>query len=321
MTYFYVSPGSSIQDAIDGGADEIELGAGTYDTIAPIVVTPGLSIHGVGPKTIIQPAMPMSAVIAVGNGQPVDGVSISRLVLDCNDKASIGLDVNIVGSSGFYQGEPDSICRFSDLRVYDAVDDGVALRGTDTQACILAKIRVRRAGRYGFRVEAPDNWLYMCEATTREQIGNSAGFYVGTAIPGSNGSGGSNNCFMGCKAWYCRDYGWHVKGTRNRFDSCESQDTRSHGWFVEWDKNVFTGCVADTAGMYDVGGVSGMADGFYVAAGSQTSMVGCQSFDRKPNGRSAQQRYGFNVPTSMVSSGRLNGYSGWDNASALLNQR
>lgn len=317
----YVEPGGSIQDAIDSGAKKIELGAGVYDAIAPIVPTPGLTIEGVGSETIVRASVPMSAVFAIGNGGPVDRVSIWNLSVECVNKATVGIDVDIVGTSGFYQGEPDAICRLINLLVYDPVSDGVVLRGTDTQACVLDTIRVRRAGRYGFRIEAPDNWIDKCEATTRTQTGSSAGFYVGVAISGSNGSGGSNNFFRDCKAWYCRDYGWHIKGTRNKFNGCESQDTRAHGWYIEWDKNVFVGCVADTAGMYDVGGSMGNADGFYVAAASYTSMVGCQSFDRKPGGHFQQQRYGFNVPASMVSSGRFNGHSGWDNATALLNQR
>lgn len=317
----YVAPGESIQEVIDAGDKCILLGSGNYMLDEPLISSRELTISGVGPSTkLIADSAGMDAVIKVGNGGPIDGVYIEDLNIYA-DLAEHGIDMNVVGTSGNDQGEPDAMCRISNVRIYRPDQDGVVLRGTDTQACILDKIRVRQAGRYGFRVEAPDNWFNMCEATTRYQTGSSAGFYVGVAMSGSNGSGGSNNCFMGCKAWYCRDYGWHIKGTRNRFDSCESQDTRAHGWFVEWDKNVFTGCIADTAAMYDVGGSMGNADGFYVSAGSQTSMTGCQAFDRKPSGHFAQQRYGFNVPASMVSSGRFIGASGWDNATALLNQR
>lgn len=321
MTAFtFVAPGDSIQDAIDLGAQAIELGAGEYHLTAPLVPVSDLTIRGVGSQTRLIADNAMSAMIALGNGGPICNVMLTGFTVDCDNLADVGIDINIVGTTGFYQGEPDAICTLSDLRVYDPTLDGVVLRGTDTQACRLSNIRVRRADRYGFRVEAPDNWFTACEATTTTATGSSAGFFIGV-LAGSNGIGASNNQFTACKAWYCRDYGWHVKGTRNRFTSCESQDTRLHGWYIEWDKNVYDGCTADTAGSYDVGGVSGNADGFYVSAGSYTSMVGCQAFDRKPGGHVAQQRYGLNVPTSMVTGGRLVAYSGYDNVSALLNQR
>ncbi|MGC0417344.1 hypothetical protein ABIA38_002858 [Embleya sp. AB8] len=50
-------------------------------------------------------------------------------------------------------------------------------------------------------------------------------------------------------------------------------------------------------------------------------MVGCQAFDRKPSGRAAQQRYGFNVPAMMVTGGWLTGCSGYDNTGGTVNAR
>lgn len=317
----YVAPGESVQSAISGGAKAILLGSGEYQITTPIIPTAGCAICGVGQSTRLRATAAIDEIFAIGNGGAVDGVIISDMVIDCDGKAAEGIDLNVVGTTGFYQGEPDSVCRLDNLWVYDPVQDGVVYRGSDTQACVTSRVRVRRAGRYGFRIESPDSWWIGCEATTSTQTGSSAGFYIGSAISGSNGIGAGNNFFQACKAWYCRDYGFHVKGTRNKFIGCESQDTRSHGWYIEWDKNTFTGCSADTAGCADVGGTAGSADGFYIAAGDATSMVGCQAFDRKPGGSAIQQRYGFNAPASMVSGGRLIGYSGWDNGSGLLNQR
>ena len=319
----YVAPGESIQDAITAGALAIQLGQGTYSISAPIVTTAGLMLRGLGQRTRLVATATMSAMVEIGSGGPIDGVNLADLLLDCGaGKADIGIDLNIVGTGGNYRGEPDSVCRLDDLWVYRPVLDGIVYRGTDTQACATTRVRIREAGRYGFRVEAPDNWWNQCEATTTTQTGTSAGFYVGKAITGSNGIGAGNNFFQACKAWYCRDYGWHVKGNRNKFIGCEAQDIRSHGFYIEWDQNTFTNCVVDTAGLGDVGGVAGTADGFYAAGGMvATSIVGCQAFDRKPGGAAAQQRYGFNVPAAMVTDGLLLAPTGWNNLSGLVNQR
>ncbi|KAB2344032.1 right-handed parallel beta-helix repeat-containing protein [Actinomadura rudentiformis] len=317
----YVPPGGSIQDAIEGGAKAVLLGVGEYRMTQPIVPTGGCTIRGVGQQTRLLATSRMPTMIAIGNGRSVDGVMIGDLVLDCADRAAIGIDLDISGTDRFYKGEPDSVCRLDNMSIHQPVLDGVAYRGRDTQACVTSRVRVRQAGRYGFRVEAPDNWWIACEATTRRQTGSSAGFYVGAAIPGSNGIGGTNNFFEACKAWYCRDYGWHIKSSRNKFIGCEAQDIRSHGWFIESDRNVFTGCVADTAGMRDVGGTAGTADGFHVVQGDQTSLVGCQAFDRRVGGEPPQQRYGFNVPATMADEGRVSGHTGWDNVAGLLNKR
>ncbi|GIF77858.1 right-handed parallel beta-helix repeat-containing protein [Asanoa siamensis] len=309
----YVAPGASIQSAISSGAKAIQLGAGRYTITTPIAPTPGCTIRGVGQRTEILAGAAMASMIEIGGGNPVDGVYIGDLVLDCASKATNGIDLNIVGTTGNYKGEPDSMCRLDNLWVYNPVLDGIVYRGSDTQATSTSRVRVRGAGQYGFHVNAPDNWWTACEATTRASTGANAGFYIG--------ANAANNFFQACKAWYVRGYGWHVRSTRNKFVGCEAQDTKAHGWYVEWDRNTFVGCVADTAGMYDVSGTPNTADGFYLAPGLETALVGCQAFDRRPGGHAAQQRYGFNVPAGMVSSGRLAAPTGWDNTSGLINQR
>lgn len=307
----YVAPGESIQAAIDAGARAIQLGDGEYPLNRRIAPTSGCVIKGVGQRTRLRATAAMSEVIAIGAGAPVEAVQIADLLIDCAATAANAIDLNVVGTTGNYFWEPDSICRLDNLWIYEPAQDGVVYRGTDTQSCVSSRIRVRDAGRYGYNVQAPDNWWIACEATTVNATGSSAGFFIG----------GANNFFQSCKAWYCRDYGFHVKGVRNKFIGCEAQDTRSHGWYVEWGRNVYVGCTADSASFYDVGGKPGEADGFHVVDGSDTSMVGCQSFDRYASENRAQQRYGFNVPASMVTGGQLVGYSGWDNRSGLLNRR
>ena len=202
---------------------------------------------------------------------------------------------------------------------YQAAEDGIVYRGSDTQACISTRIRVRLAGRHGFRVEAPDNVWIGCEATTSGTTG--AGFSVGTAIDGSDGIGAANCHFHACKAWYCRGVGWKVTSTRNAFVGCEAQDTAGHGWSIEIGRNAFNGCVADTAGMADVGGRPDTADGFFVVPAAETTLVGCLAFDRTPGGRPAQQRYGFNVPGALVDAGLLVGHTGWGNTGGLVHRR
>ncbi len=306
----YVAPGSSIQTAISGGAKAIQLGAGTYNITAPITPTRGCAIRGVGQSTRIVATAAMDSVIAIGAGGAIDGVYIGDLVCDAAGNANYGINLNIVGTSGNYKGEPDAVCRLDDLWVFAPVLDGVIYQGSDTQATITSRVRVRQAGQHGFNLLAPDNVFIACEATTASS-GGQHGFYVG----------GANCHFHGCKAWYCRGYGWHIKGTRNSFVGCESQDTKLHGWYIEYAKNTFTGCIADTAAMYDVGGTAGNSDGFYIVPGTQMTMTGCLAFDRKPGGNPALQRYGFNLPAALDTAGLFTGNTGWDNATATVNLR
>lgn len=317
--WHYVAPGGSIQATIDGGAVAIQLGAGTYDVAEPVRPGSGCIIRGVGQRTRLVATASMPTVIAIGDGGPVEAVQVSDLLVACEQKAAIGIDLNIVGAAGFYADEPDAVCRLDGLWVYDAADDGIAYRGTDTQACVSSRIRVRRARRHGFRIESPDNVWIACEATTTGSDG--AGFYAGTAIDGSNGIGAGNVHFHACKAWYCRGLGWHVTASRSTFVGCESQDTASHGWLIETPRNAFNSCMADTAGMAEVGGKPDSADGFHVIPGKELTLVGCMAFDRQPGGARAQQRYGFHVPAGLLTDGLLVGHTGWGNARALVHRR
>jgi len=306
----YVAPGSSIQAAINAGAKAVQLGAGTYPVTAPIIPTRGCTIRGVGQATRITASTAMGDVIAIGNGAAIDGVSIGDLVCDANSKAARGININVVGTGGNFRGEPDAMTRLDNIWVYAPTGDGVVYQGSDAQATVTSRVRVRGAGGNGFSVLAPDNVFLACEATTANPNGQH-GFFVGSA-----------NChFHACKAWYCRGYGWHVKGSRNAFVGCEAQDTKLHGWYLEYDKDTFNGCVADTAGMFDVGGTAGTSDGFYVVPNARTVLTGCLSFDRRPSGHAAQQRYGFNVPAVLQSSGLFAANTGWDNTVGTVKLR
>lgn len=314
-----VAPGGSIQETIDAGARAIQLGDGEYPVDAPIVPRPGVTIRGIGEGTVLRAAADLATVIAIGNGGPVGGVTVADLVVDCQRRAAVGIDLDVVGTTGNFQQEPDSVCRLDNLWVIDAAQDGIVYRGTDTQACITSRVRVRRAQRYGYRVEAPDNVWIACEATT--QGADGAGFYVGEAIEGSDGIGAGNCHFHACKAWYCRGVGWLVATGRNTFTGCEAQDTGGHGWHITGPRSTFASCVADTAAMADVGGTPDSADGFYVEPASELSLVGCMAFDRSPGPLVEQQRYGFNVPQALVDDGLLVAPIGWGNTGGLVNAR
>jgi hypothetical protein len=314
-----VAPGGSIQDTIDGGARAIQLGDGEYPIDAPLVPTPGCTVRGIGERTVLTATADLDAVIAIGAGGPIGGVTIADLVVDARKRAAVGIDLDIVGTDGNFQGEPDSVCRLDNLWVIDASQDGIAYRGTDTQACVTSRVRVRRAARHGFRIEAPDNVWIACEATTSGPDG--AGFYVGVAIEGSDGIGAANLHFHACKAWYCHGVGWQVGTGRNTFVGCEAQDTAGHGWQITGARNTFNGCVADTAGSSALGGRPDQADGFWVEPAAEISLIGCMAFDRGPGGAAEQQRYGFNVPRALVDDGLLVAPIGWGNAGGLINAR
>lgn len=301
-------PGQDIAAAIRAGATHLSLGAGEYPVNEPILLPRGGALRGVGQATRLVATRSMDGLVLIGGAAATDGVGLESLVLDCDEQAQSGVIVNIVGRTGNYQGEPDPVIRIDNLWCYDSTGDGLRYLGPDTRSCYTSRVRVRRAGGHGIAIEASDSWWVGCEATTIRSDTRSAGFHVA----------GTNNFFSACKAWYCRDYGWHIRGTRNKFTGCESQDTRSHGWFIEYDKNVFVGCVADTAGMYDVGGTARSADGFHVLPDANMSLVGCQSFDRRPGRHAAQQRFGFNVKPALVTSGLLVAATGWGNVDGLV---
>lgn len=291
----FVSPGTdTIQAALSGYEGIVVLLRGTHLVSTPVVQNRRQKVVGEGGgATFVKATAAMPALWRIGNGAPADRTHLSDLCLNANGLASVGLEINIVGTTGNLNGEPDGQVHVERLYIDDAVDKGVYLTGSDTQAFHLYGIRVRRAGTYGFHLNAPDGWVIDCEATQTSSTG--AGFMVECA----------NVHFKGNKAWYCRGYGWDIKGTRNTFTDCESQDTGLHGWFIEWDKNTYTGCSADTAGMYDVGGTPGTADGFFLATGLKfTTLTGCMSFDRCPAGHAAQQRFGFNMSATTYNVGR-----------------
>jgi hypothetical protein len=314
-----VAAGGSIQGAIDAGATAILLGPGEHPIAEPLRPGPGCTIRGVGERTVLVAQGDLPTMIAIGAGGPVGGVTVVDLVVDAAGRAQVGIDLDIVGTEGNLRGEPDSVCRLDHLWVLDAALDGIVYRGTDTQACITSRVRVRRAGRHGYRIEAPDNVWLACEATTSGTEG--AGFYIGTAIEGSNGIGAANDHFHGCKAWYCRGVGWQVETGRNTFLGCEAQDTASHGWRITGARNTLSSCVADTAGMADVGGTPGTADGFSVEPAEELALVGCMAFDRTPGGLPPGQRYGFDVPRALVDAGLLVAPIGWGNTAGLVNLR
>jgi hypothetical protein len=315
----HVAPGEDLQAAIDAGARAIALGDGTYDLHEPLRPAPGCTIRGLGERTVLRAAADLDAVIAIGAGGPVGGVTVADLVVDAGDRAGIGIDLDIVGTSGNLQGEPDAVCRLDNLWVIDAGLDGIAYRGTDTQACVTSRARVRRAQRHGFRVEAPDNVFLACEATTSAAGG--AGFLVGVAVEGSDGIGAANCHFHACKAWYCRGVGWLVTGPRNTFVSCEAQDVAGHGWDVVSPRNSLAACVADSASSPAVGGRAGEADGFSIEPAEDLALVGCLSFDRRPGGAAPAQRHGFAVPGALVDAGLLVAPVGWGLLGDLISRR
>lgn len=314
--FSYVPPGSSgaaIQAALNAGEGVVMLGAGSYNITSPLILPRRCGLRGMGGAThLVAGSAGMAAVIQVGNGGPSDRWHIRDLVIDCNNNATAGIDVNVVGTTGNDKGEPDTQGFIENLYINDPTY-GIWYRGSDTQAVHTVAVRVRRAAQYGFYIQAPDNWWRECEATTTGAVSPSAGFYAG----------GANCHFDQCKAWYCRGYGWNIVCTRSVFIGCEAQDNQLHGWWLQFDKNSFVGCWSDMAGRQDVGGVPNNADGFYMEPGfTQTTMVGCFSIDRG-QGVPAQQRYGFNVPGSWynLSPAPMVGFFGYGNTNALLNLR
>jgi hypothetical protein len=233
----FIKPGEDINAALAAGPGEYILLPGTHNTAVPIVQPRWTKVRGSGGgATFVKATAVMAALWRIGNGAPADRTELSDLCLAANGQAAIGLEVNIVGTAGNINGEPDGQTFLHNLYVDDATDKGVYLTGSDTQAWHLREIRVRRAGNNGFHIAAPDGWVTDCEATTLNAGG--AGFLVA----------GANGHYQGNKAWFSHGYGWNVSGTRNTFTNCEAQDTALHGWYIAFDKNAIVGCSADSAG-------------------------------------------------------------------------
>ncbi len=301
-----VKPGQSIQAALDSSPNPaVQLAPGEHRVSQPLVLPAGATLRGTGRGSRIVATQDMPALLQLHGAK--DGILVEHLVLECNRRALVGLDVDLLDTTNtFFRGEPDAVCRFDNLSIYDAGSVGVWYRkraaGTDVQACVASRVRVRNAGTYGFHIDGPDNWFIACEATTNAVADGApnAGFLVAS----------SNLFFLGCKAWYCRGYGYHVTSTRNKFVGCEAQDTGGHGWYITVGKNTYSACVADTAAAYLVKRAGQTADGFYVEATSNSSFVGCQSFARHAD---HGMQEGFSLAGDFESRGNhLIGANSWD---------
>lgn len=316
----FVRVQDNIQAAIDyvaaRGGGVVRVGAGSHRIDSELFLKNGVSLEGEGSATILRASVAMHSVLNTASSA---ASSIRHLRIDCANKAQYGLYSSPVAGSSYGDFAPDPCFRASDLFIDDAQIAGVYLGG-QARSTRLEEIRVRRAGGWGFWLRNADSTIVDCEATTTgawkespdtdQKPSTGSGFYVGCV----------NTVIRGCKAWYTRGYGWHIRGSRNRISECESQDTRSHGWKIEYDKNVFTNCVADSSSMYDVGGIVNGADGFYID-GTGNVFVGVLAFDRKPGGKAAQQRYGVNVKQAVLDAGHMLGVHGYDNATKLMNVR
>lgn len=99
---------------------------------------------------------------------------------------------------------------FSGIRVIDAGQDGVYVKGPDS---FYERVDVGSSGRYGFNVQH------------------------------------SNNRFVNCKAWFSVLDGFLLDvGRDNQLSACESQDNARHGFNVSSPRNSFAACCADSNG-------------------------------------------------------------------------
>ena len=343
-----INPGhNTLLNAVSAGHLLITMNPGHYTNDAAIVMTtPAQRIQGGGGNTRVTygnssgnasslPIIPYFFDVGATTNN-TDRVQLSGFMILCQNRAQVGIAQRGITSppSNYFEGEPDNVSRFENLWIHDASVYGIHTlpgNGNPGRASHWHRIRIRRAGLTGFMHEQPDSWITDCEATTATGATGTtttgAGLHIAT----------SNTYIQGFKSWYCRNYGYLVRGTRNAFVNCHSQDTRNHGWFIDWDRNIFIGIMADSAAFFDVGGTLNGADGIYVAGGSaglpSTSIQGAFVFDRQVGGTSSQQRYGINAPSSMFveanESGspqaggqvRITGVVGYDNATALINKR
>lgn len=312
-----VAPGGRIQDALDSCTCTVELAADTtYPVSEPLRLGDLDRLVGHGKSSVVQASRPMRAVIQLGDRSgsspwSVDAAAVMSLTIDAAEHAEAGLQVDPDQRSDYSQGEPDPVTRLRDLWVYDAASVGVYV-GPYARATTIDTVRVRRAGLHGFALRMADSFVTNSEATTRHRTGTpfdpelpevGSGFLIASV----------NTTYNGIKAWYSRGYGIHVRGTRNQLTNVQSQDTALHGVYVEYDKNILTSIQADSAGMADVGGKPGTADGIYIEGAGSTVASGLLGFDRQPRGASASQRCGINLTRELLDSGQVTALGGYGN--------
>jgi hypothetical protein len=236
-------------------------------------------------------------------------VYIGDLVCDAGGKATHGINLNVVGTTGNFKGEPDAMTRIDNVWIYGPTKDGIIYQGADAQDTFTTRVRVRQAGRIGYNIlsRTTSSWPARRPRARPANTASLSATPTATSRPARPGTAEAT-------AGTSRAAGTASSAVRRR-------DSKLHGWYIEYDKNTFNGCLADTAAMFDVGGVAGTSDGFYVVPAGLTTLTGCLAFDRRPTGKTRATTLRVQHPDRPQDAGLFVANTGWDNTAGTVHLR
>jgi hypothetical protein len=273
---------AAIQAALDqvkvAGGGTVLIPEGTYRT-GPITLSSRSRLVGVGFGSILKAVSGSTGDLISTEDSTVELFQVADLALDCwgqvagSGAAGIRITSNSVG---YPSGYPDAHHSLRDVMIVGSAGPGLAIAsgGREIRAHNVT-VRDPRGG-HGFDVQGTDNFFSMCTVATSRTPYH--GFYVH----------GSNNRFLGCKAFYCGQTGeasdgWFVDRGRNSFFGCEAQDNGRWGFQFNsgTDQTTAAGLLADSnaAGGIKIDNAGGTMVGF--------SLSGFSTFSRS-GGRYAQ---------------------------------
>jgi hypothetical protein len=284
-----------IRRAIEGCADGglVLLSPGTFKISEPIHMISLVTLQGAGRSTVLLAAGGWDSGDSTGPGGIVelaDGrthrTALRHLTIDGGESKAFckGVYYNVDRYPNNQPTGPDPVHLIEDVHVLRTGSTGIHLAGGSNRSNVVTGVRVFAAGGNlpddGLLLECYDSFIANCESGAA----SGDGFRIR----------GANNRFTACKSWYSRRNGFHVDGVRNQFAVCESQDNERHGYYLPTGPTSLVGCLADSNGRPGPGGRPGEFDGFHLPFSEAVQCVGCQSYDRREDGRSTQ-RYGFYV--------------------------
>lgn len=201
----------------------------------------------------------------------VDLFQIENLFLDCWRQVSgAGIYINN-NATGYSSGYNDTHHNITNVMIVGSAEAGVHMPN-GVREVRLDNVTVRDPrGSHAFFVDGTDNFFSMCTAATSRTPYH--GWYIN----------GSNNRFLGCKAFYCgftgeASDGFHIIKGRNEFAACESQDNGRWGFYFNGSSEVSTavGLLADSnaAGGIHVDNTSGQVRGLNLSGFATFSRSG-----------------------------------------------
>lgn len=224
------------------GGGQVYIPRGIFRT-GPLTIGSRVRLSGTGFDSTLKHAGGTGDLITT-SAASVDLLQIADLTLDCwlQTAGSGAAGIRITSDSvGYSSGYPDAHHSVRDVFIVGTAGPGVAVASGGREIRLHnVSVRDPRAG-HGFDLQGTDNFYSMCTAATTRTPYH--GFYIH----------GSNNRFVGCKAFYCGltgefANGFFVDRGRNTLVGCEAQDNGNWGFLFSAgaDHTSAAGILADS---------------------------------------------------------------------------